>query len=456
MNCLISFFKNLYRRVGFNALAFLAAGFAFIILMGSVLLALPVASATQQRVDWFDALFTAASAVCVTGLVSVDTGTTYARFGHVVILCLIQLGGLGFMTFATLILRLLGKQLSLRERMIVRESINEERMGGLVQMIQWVGLSTLTIELAGAMLLAVRFVPMYGWGDGLFYALFHSVSAFCNAGFDLFGNYSSLTSFRGDVLVNLTITILVVSGGLGFAVLHDLHMSKRVSGIKLHTRIVLITYGALFLFGFIFVLLVEWNNPATLGNLPVWEKIMAAMFQSVTLRTAGFNTFDQLNQLPATKLVACLLMLIGAAPASTGGGVKVTTFAVVVLLVRMVARGESDINFHHRRLERALVQRAVAIVVIAICVVMADVIAISLMQPGMDILDIAYECSSAMGTVGISAVGTPSLKLGSKLLILFTMYLGRIGPLTMALLLAHKQAALQEKHRFPEERIMIG
>lgn len=456
MKQLFRFFRKLYRRLGFNALGTIAAGFACIILLGSLLLTLPAASATGSPIGWFDALFTSTSAVCVTGLVAVDTGTAFSRFGQTVLLLLIQTGGLGFMTFATLILRLLGKQLTLRERVVVRESLNEERMGGLVQMIQWVALSTFTVEAVGAAVLAIRFVPRYGWGDGLFYAVFHAVSAFCNAGFDLFGNYGSLTGYRGDVLVNLTVMALVMLGGLGFAVLQDLSMQRRAERLRLHTKIVLTAYGALTLVGFAFVLAVEWSNPATLGDLPVWEKVMAALFQSVTLRTAGFNTIDQAGMLPATKLVNCVLMFIGAAPASTGGGVKVTTFAVLVLLVRMVARGENSITVFHRRLERTLVQRAVSIMTIALGIVFVDVIALSLLQPGLDILDIAYECASAMGTVGISAVGTPSLKLASKVFILVTMYLGRIGPLTMALLLAHKQAAMRESYRYPEDRVMIG
>ena len=456
MRILFHFFRALYRRMGFNALATIAVGFAAIILAGSLLLTLPIASATPQRVAWFDALFTSTSAVCVTGLVTVDTGTAYSRFGHWVLLALIQTGGLGFMTFATLIFRLLGRRLTLRERVIVRESLNEDRMGGLVQMIQWVALSTFTVEAAGAALLAVRMAPLYGWGDGLFYAVFHSVSAFCNAGFDLFGHFSSLTAFRSDPLVNLTIASLVVLGGLGFAVLYDLRLHRRGGRLRLHTRLVLSAYGVLLAGGFLFVLLAEWNNPATLGGLPFGEKLMAALFQSVTLRTAGFNTIDQAALRPATKLVGCVLMFIGAAPASTGGGVKVTTFAVLALLVRMVSRGEHSICVYGRRLERTLVQRAVAIMTIALTIVFVDVIAISLMEPGMDILAIAYECASAMGTVGISALGTPALGLPSRLLILVTMYLGRIGPLTMALLLAHRQASMREMYRYPEDRVMIG
>jgi len=448
--------RKLYKRMGFSALGVIAVGFAAAILLGSLLLTLPAASATDQRVEWFDALFTSTSAVCVTGLVACDTGLDYSRFGQVVLLLLIQLGGLGFMTFATLIFRLIGKQLTLKERIIVRESLNEDRMSGLTQMIQWVVLSTLCIELTGAVLLSFRMVPQYGWGDGLFYSLFHAVSAFCNAGFDLFGNYASLTGYRSDVLVNLTVIALVVLGGLGFALMHELVSWRRGCRLSLHTKVVLTTYGALLLIGFLFVLVVEWNNPATLGGLPVWEKLLASLFQSVTLRTAGFNTIDQAALRPATKLVNCVLMVVGAAPASAGGGIKVTTFAVLFLLVRMVAMGQNTVTVYCRRLDRMLVQRAVAIAMIAATIVFVDIIALSLLEPGADILDIAYECASAMGTVGISAIGTPSMCIASKGLLILTMYLGRIGPLTMALLLAHKQAAAKDGFRFPEDRIMIG
>ena len=218
----------------------------------------------------------------------------------------------------------------------------------------------------------------------------------------------------------------------------------------------LTAYGALLLAGFLFNLAAEWSNPGTLGDLTVGEKLLAALFQSVTLRTAGFNTIDQAALRPATKLVNCLLMFIGASPASTGGGVKVTTFAVLVLVVRMVVRGESEINVFERRLERGLVQRAVTIAFLAAAIVLADVLALSLMQPDAELIDVAYECASAMGTVGISSLGTPTLNMPSKILILMTMYFGRVGPLSLAVLLASRQWKKKEHFRYPEDRVMIG
>ena len=447
-------FANRFRH--FNAMGVIAAGFAAIILAGSLLLSAPVSSANGQGVPWFDALFTSTSAVCVTGLVTVDTGTTFSRFGHWVLLALIQLGGLGFMTFATLLFWFLGKKLTLHERMLVRESMNEERLNGLIRLIQWVALSTLTVELTGAALLAVRMVPQYGWRDGAFYALFHSVSAYCNAGFDLFGHFTSLTAYRTDALVNLTVGALVVLGGLGFSTVRELYSKRSLRRLGLQAKLVLTTYGALLLAGFLFNLAAEWSNPGTLGDLTVGEKLLAALLQSVTLRTAGFNTIDQAALRPATKLVNCLLMFIGASPASTGGGVKVTTFAVLVLVVRMVVRGESEINVFERRLERGLVQRAITIAFLAAAIVRADVLALSLMQPGAELIDVAYECASAMGTVGISALGTPTLNMPSKILILMTMYFGRVGPLSLAVLLASRQWKKKEHFRYPEDRVMIG
>lgn len=447
-------FANRFRH--FNAMGVIAAGFAVIILAGSLLLSAPVSSANGRGVPWFDALFTSTSAVCVTGLVTVDTGTTFSRFGHWVLLALIQLGGLGFMTFATLLFWFLGKKLTLHERMLVRESMNEERLNGLIRLIQWVALSTLTVELTGAALLAVRMVPQYGWRDGAFYALFHSVSAYCNAGFDLFGHFTSLTAYRTDALVNLTVCTLVVLGGLGFSTVRELYSKRSLRRLGLQAKLVLTTYGALLLAGFLFNLAAEWSNPGTLGDLTVGEKLLAALLQSVTLRTAGFNTIDQAALRPATKLVNCLLMFIGASPASTGGGVKVTTFAVLVLVVRMVVRGESEINVFERRLERGLVQRAITIAFLAAAIVLADVLALSLMQPDAELIDVAYECASAMGTVGISSLGTPTLNMPSKILILMTMYFGRVGPLSLAVLLASRQWKKKEHFRYPEDRVMIG
>lgn len=447
---------RLRAAVGANLLAVICLGFALIILLGSVLLSLPCAAQAGQEVSWFEGLFTSTSAVCVTGLVVKDTGTTFNLFGQIVLMCLIEVGGLGFMTFATMIFRLLGREISLRERMLIRESMNESGTGGMDELIRWVARSAFTVQLAGAAVLAVRFVPMFGWAKGLFYGLFHSISAFCNAGFDLFGNYSSLTGFRADVLINFAVMALVIIGGLGFGVLRDLVNRRKSRYLHLQTRIVLVTYGALLLGGWLFVLAAEWNNPETLGMLPAGEKLMAALFQSVTLRTAGFNTISQQALRPATKMVSGMLMLIGASPASTGGGVKVTTLAVVFLAVLMTVRGENSIVVFRRGISNELVRRALAVMLIAVAVACTDIVVISLLQPELDFMDVVMECTSAMGTVGISAFGSAQLKFLPRIMIILTMYLGRIGPLTMALLLARRQGRIKPDLQYPNGQIMIG
>ena len=448
--------QRVYRRNGFSPLPVIAIGFAGLILLGSLLLSLPVASATGAPVTWFDALFTSTSAVCVTGLVVRDTGTAYSTFGHVVLLFLIQLGGLGFMTFATLIFRLTGRHITLREKLIMQDSMNEDVLGGIVQLVQWVALSAFTVELAGAAVFALRFVPLYGAGKGLFFALFHSVSAFCNAGFDLFGGGRSLTGFAGDGLINLTAIALVVLGGLGFGVQSDILKRRRFRRFRLHTKLVLVSYGALAALSFLLVLALEWSNPGTLGPMPVGKKLLAALFQAVTLRTAGFNTFDQQAMRDCTKLIGSFMMVVGAAPASTGGGIKVTTLAILVLTARMVARGESSIRVFGRRIDPALILRAVTIVFIALAVVFLDVCVLSLLQPGEDFLDLLYECASAMGTVGISAIGSANLKPLARIMIILTMFTGRVGPLTLALLFARRQNHTRERIQYPEEHVLIG
>ena len=448
--------RRFLRRMGSNVLAVIAGGFALIILLGSVLLALPCATQSGQSIGWFDGLFTSTSAVCVTGLVVRDTGTTFNLFGQLVLLCLIEVGGLGFMTFATMVFRIMGRQISLKERMIIRESLNESGTGGMDSLIRWVAKSAFTVQGAGALVLCIRFIPMYGPLKGAYYSIFHAVSAFCNAGFDLFGNYSSLTGFRGDVLINLTVMALIVIGGLGFGVLRNLINRRKDHFLFLQTRLVLLSYAILMLFGALFVLVAEWNNPQTLGQLPFGEKLLCALFQSVTLRTAGFNTISQQALRPATKLVSSLLMLIGASPASTGGGVKVTTVAVIFLAVRMTVRGDNGIVLFHRSISDNIVRRALAVAMIAACVALTDIVVISLLQPELGFMDVVMECTSAMGTVGVSAFGSASLNSLSRMLIIITMYLGRIGPLTLALALAQKQRGAKGAMQYPEGQIMIG
>ena len=441
-----------------HAESILVLGFLAVILLGTVLLALPAASADGKSIGLFDSLFTSTSAVCVTGLVVVDTGTTFSLFGQIVLLILIQTGGLGFMVFATMIMVMLGRKISIKGRMLIRESMNTGSLSDLGSVTRLYLLLSLGIELCGALLLSVRFIPLYGWKHGLWMALFHAVSAFCNAGFDLFGRYASLTAFSRDPLVLLTIAALIILGGLGFSViLETLRNRQGFRNLSLHTRIVLMTTLVLLLAGTVFYGLIERTNAETLAGYSEGEKALNAFFQSVTMRTAGFNSFDLAGFRAGSKLFSSFMMMIGASPASTGGGIKTTTIAAVGLLMLSVVRGESEVNVARRRLSDDILRRALAVAVLFLTIQLTGTLIIALMEDGrFPLQDILFEASSAMGTVGVSAIGTPNLSAAGRAVLLPMMFLGRVGPLTLAVALARQQSKGRSVSKYPEERIMIG
>ena len=441
-----------------HAESILALGFLAVILLGTVLLALPIAAKNGQSIGLFDSLFTSTSAVCVTGLVVVDTGTTFSLFGQIVLIVLIQVGGLGFMVFATMLMVMLGRKISIRGRMLIRESMNASSLSDLGSLTRLYLLLSLAIELIGTITLCFRFVPLYGWKHGTWMALFHSVSAFCNAGFDLFGNYASLTAFSGDLLVLLTVASLIILGGLGFSVILETARNRQgFRNLSLHTRIVLMTTLVLLLAGTVFYWIVERTNAETLAGCSEGEKILNAFFQSVTMRTAGFNSFDLSGFRDGSKMFSSLLMIIGASPASTGGGIKTTTIATLTLLMLSVVRGESEVNVARRRLSDDISRRALAVAVLFLTTLLTGTLIISLIENGrFPLEDILFEASSAMGTVGVSAIGTPNLSSASRAILLPMMFLGRVGPLTLAVAVAKRQGGLRTASKYPEERIMIG
>ena len=436
----------------------LTLGFLAVILTGTALLELPVSAKSGHSIGLFNSLFTATSAVCVTGLVAVDTGTTFSPFGQLVLMALIQVGGLGFMLFATMIMVMLGRKISLKGRMLIRESMNSGSLSDLSRLTRLYLMLALGIELVGAALLSIRFVPVYGWKRGLWMALFHAVSAFCNAGFDLFGRFSSLTAFARDPLVLLTVAFLIVLGGLGFSViLEALRNRQGFKGLSLHARIVFMLTPVLLIAGTVFYLLVEWKGAGTLAGFNAAEKTMNAFFQSVTMRTAGFNSFDLSKFKDGSKLFSCLLMLIGASPASTGGGMKTTTVTVFVLLMMSVVKGESEVNIARRRLSGDVTRRALAVVALFMSTFIIGTLAMTLIENGRFALsDIMFEASSAMGTVGVSSIGTPNLQPLSRAVLIPMMFLGRIGPLTLAIAIAKRQGKTSRLSKYPEEKIMIG
>lgn len=446
------------RRLLLSNTQIIALGFMLIILVGSLLLSLPVATRSGQAVNYLDALFTATTATCVTGLVVHDTFTQWSLFGQIVILVLIQIGGLGFMSIATLFSLMLRRTISYKERMVISESISVEQTSGVVRMIQHVLLGTIMFEGIGAMILAVRFIPDFGFANGVYKGVFHAVSAFCNAGLDLMGEaepYSSLMGYQGDWIVNLTVMSLIIIGGLGFYVWEDIYHCKNWRDLHLHSKIVILMSIVLIFGGALLIFLMEFSNPGTLAPLPWHSKILASLFQAVSPRTAGFNTLDLTRLTTASTFVIMLLMFIGGAPGSTAGGIKITTLGMLIFTAISTMRGTPDVNAFHRRMEVQAIRRAVTIVLIALGVVSLGVIILSVCEPRLMFRDIVFEVISAFGTVGLSMGITPMLGTMSKLTLIVLMYFGRVGVLTIMLSLTMKGLGSRNMLRYPKGKILV-
>ncbi|MGE5654216.1 MAG: TrkH family potassium uptake protein [Bacillota bacterium] len=444
---------NLRNRIRFSPTQVLVLGFAALILTGAFLLTLPIAS-TGAPISFLNALFTATSAVCVTGLVVVDTGTAYTLFGQVVVILLIQFGGLGIMTMATLMFLLLGKRISLKERLVMQEALNQFSLQGLVRLTKNIIMMTLLIEGIGAILLATRFVPFYGWKRGLWFSVFHAISSFCNAGFDLIGGFRSLVPFVEDPVITLTVAFLIIFGGLGFTVIADIWRNRKWSSLSLHSKIALITTAALLIFGTLAFYVLELNNPETLAPLSPGAKVWASFFQAVTPRTAGYNTLPLAAMGRASIFLTIILMFVGASPCSTGGGIKTTTFTALLLAIKAAVTGDDDITVFRRRLPSDLVLRAMTITAIALLLVVVVTMGLSITEPGADFLALLYETTSAFGTVGLTLGVTPALTILGKIMIILTMFAGRVGPMTIGLALGKKAHA--QRIRYPEDKIMVG
>lgn len=444
-------------RRQFSPAQVLALSFAALIASGTVLLRLPV-SAAREPLSVLDALFTATSAVCVTGLIVVDTPNDLTVFGQLVVLLLIQLGGLGYMAITTVVGVALGRQLTVHERLTLQEALNVQTMDGLARFVLTVLKLTLAFELAGALVLTARWTGEYGVGQAAYYGLFHSVSAFNNAGFALFSD--SLMRFRGDWIVNLVITTLVICGGLGFVVLTEIGRVRRYRRFSTHTRLVLIVTAALIVVTTGLVWVVERGNPRTLEPLASGEAILAAYFQAVTPRTAGFNTLDIGVMRPASLFLLILLMFIGAAPGGTAGGVKISTFSITVAVIWAMVRGAPEPTLLRRRITPLLVSRAFSICLIGF-LALNVVAGLLLVIEGRELLPTLFEATSAFGTVGLSMgeAGAPVSLAGhfshlGKLLVIGMMFTGRIGPLTLAVAIARSRQAPRVRH--PEGRFLIG
>lgn len=433
----------------------IALGFFIIICIGTLLLMLPIASRNGTMTGFHDALFTATSATCVTGLVVADTYQHWSIFGQAVILCLIQIGGLGFITIGMFFSIFLRRKIGLKERNLIQESLNGLQLKGVVRLVKNIVPWTFFFEGVGALILMLRFLPKMGFVDALWYGIFHSVSAFCNGGFDLMGRYeaySSLVLYYDDIVVNLVIMSLIIIGGIGFIVWDDVSRHKfHVKKYLLHTKIVLVTTAVLIIGGAVLFFLFEREN--LLADMSIKGQVLSSLFGSVTTRTAGFNTTDTGAYTQATRLLMVVLMFIGGSPGSTAGGIKTTTTVVLLLIVISNLRSKPELNIFGRRLDEDEVKKASTVFLINLFLAIVSVTAICAMQP-FSLDDVLFEVGSAIGTVGMTTGITRDLTLASRYIIIILMYCGRIGSMSFALsfLERKKQAAI----KFPKERITIG
>lgn len=430
----------------------LALGFLSLILIGSILLNLPIASSSGSSIGYVNSLFTSASAVCVTGLTVLNTARDFTPFGQVIIITLIQFGGLGIMTLATVGYIIMGKKISFKERLMIKEQLNTESIQGIVKLTKKVIGYTFFLEMMGSLLLALRFVPMFGFQKGLAFSMFHAISAYCNAGFDIFGD--SLIIFQNDYYVLLILSLLIILGGLGFTVYADLLAKDKLRKLTLHSKAVLIMTGSLLIIGTLSFLLFESSNPGTLGSMNFPSRLANSFFQSVSPRTAGFYSVDMSKIRETTIFSTIMLMFIGGSPGSTAGGIKTTTFACLLLTTISVVKGEEDVNCLNRRLPFETIKRAVSIFLIGLAIVFSTAIILTITDSSLKFINLLFESTSAFGTVGLTTGITDKLSTLGRLVITLTMYIGRVGPLTMAYAFARRN--MKRDYRNAPGNLMVG
>ena len=445
---------NFKRNFKLRGVQILALGFILVILVGALILTLPISTTSGDSTDFLDALFTSTSAVCVTGLIVVDTGTHWNMFGQTVIMILIEIGGLGFMSFTTLIAIILGKKITLRERLILQDAMNTFNIQGLVKMVKYVLVFTVSVQFFGALLFSTQFVPEYGLGRGVFYSIFHSISAFCNAGFDIFGNFSSLTSYNSNAVVILVASALIIIGGLGFTVWSELYSSKSLKKVSLHSKMVILMTTVLVLGGTALMFLFENNNVNTIADMSFMDKLMNSFFASVTPRTAGFNSIPTEGMTTAGQFLTIILMFIGGSPGSTAGGIKTTTIGILIVTIVCVIQGREDAEVFKKRFSKELVYRAFTLIFIGVSLVIVVTMLLSYTEKGASFISLFYETVSAFGTAGLTLGLTSELSSIGKVLIMFMMYLGRVGPLTVVLSITRKR--INSGIKYPEGKILIG
>lgn len=450
-----------------NTAQIITFGFAGLIFTGGLILWLPLCAAPGQTTSFTDAMFTAATCICVTGLVTVTTAVHWSLAGRAVILILIQIGGIGLVSLASIIFITLHKKISMRNRRVIQESYNLDQMSGLVVLVKKVIICVFGAEAIGAVCYAFRFIPECGVAEGIGQSVFTSVSAFCNAGVDILGE-NSLAPYVDDPIINFTTMGLIIAAGLGFTVWWDFYdkirkvckrqMSIRriFKSLRLHSKLVLATTAVLVIGGTVLIFLFEYGNPQTMADMPLGVKLMASAFQSVTTRTAGFLTVDQ-GALSNASVILCLfLMFVGGSPMGTAGGIKTTTIAVMALSVVSNLKGKPDVEFQNRKIRTHYIRSAVVVTGMGFMVLLFMCLLLAIAMPDAALEDVLYELTSAIATVGLTRGLTPHLTLIGKWLVIVTMYLGRIGPLTLGTAVLMRAQRRPEKAHLAEEDIMIG
>lgn len=451
---MICIFKFKLSRKKINPARRIAVGFALLIIIGAALLMLPVSSRTGESTPFLTALFTSASATCVTGLSLVNVGGYFNVLGQAIILILIQVGGLGFMSVLCFVFLVSNRQIGLRNRILIAQSMGVDSLEGVVKLVKHVLYIASSVELIGAVFLSVRFIPKYGALKGIWFSIFHSVSAFCNAGFDIIGDGQSMFSYRFDPLVIITLALLIIIGGLGFIVWEDIINKKSFKRLNAYSKIVLISTVLCIVIGAALYLLFEYNNPETIGMDSVGEKILMTFFQSVTTRTAGFDALKQSGLTPLSKVWGILLMMIGGASGSTAGGVKIGTFALVLLTLYAVLRGKTDVVILGRRIGHKAILHAMSLLVLWFLLTLTGAMLIAFAD-GHSVLYSMYETASAYSTVGLSVGISENASVFTKILLIIYMFLGRVGIMTISVLfMIH--SGREKDIKYPEGRFIIG
>ena len=447
----MNFIKKIVDKASEKPPLILTMGFLILITIGGLILSTPFVTKSGQSTNIVDAFFVAASASCVTGLTPVNTAEHWNTFGQVIILFLIQIGGLGVMSLASLVPLILNKKIGLKSRLILKEQLNTENMAGVLKLFKYVLFFTLAVEGLGALFLAIRFVPSYGLGKGIWYAIFHSISAFCNAGFDIMGD--SIYPLRHDYLVNITLMALIAIGGLGFMVTSEIYNKRELKHLSTHSKLVLITNLCLILVGGLGFFILETIKNGMVANETIGHGLLISFFQSVSARTAGFYSLDLGQIKDSTAVLLMNLMFIGGSPGSTAGGLKTTTFVVVLLALSSVVKSQKEPIVFKRSISNETIKKALAIVMVSMFLHVAVVFVLSILN-NFDFIEVLFETVSALGTVGTTMGITDKLTSISKVIIAFCMYLGRIGPMTMALSFGLKSD--DRLIKYPEAFISIG